>query len=135
MTKLTLELEGEAYADGLATADKFLALMTERLDRIDKITDNILDLTNMNADALDDIRAAIKDLEEANPPPPPPRYQADPFRNADRRPRWDTAAVAESQEQRKTGIRGWFVERLAVTCRGRTWGDGLGKAPRHLLGR
>ena len=36
MTKLTLELEGEAYADGLATADKFLALMTERLDRIDK---------------------------------------------------------------------------------------------------
>jgi len=65
MTKLTLELEGEAYADGLATADKFLTLMTERLDRIDKITDNILDLTSMNADALDDIRAAIKDLEEA----------------------------------------------------------------------
>ena len=65
MTKLTIELEGDAYADGLATADKFLALMTERLDRIDKITDNILDLTNMNADALDDIRAAIKDLEEA----------------------------------------------------------------------
>ena len=65
MTKLTLELEGEAYADGLATADKFLALMTERLYRIDTITDNILDLTNMNAVALDDIRAAIKDLEEA----------------------------------------------------------------------
>ncbi|MBM54260.1 MAG: hypothetical protein CMB36_04430 [Euryarchaeota archaeon] len=65
MTKLTLELEGEAYADGLATADKFLALITERLDRIDKVTENILDMTNINADALDDIRAAIKDLEEA----------------------------------------------------------------------
>jgi ABC-type transporter Mla subunit MlaD len=63
--KFTLKLEGDAYADGLATADKFLTLITDRLDKIDRVTDNILDLTNLNADALEDIRAAIKDLEEA----------------------------------------------------------------------
>ena len=63
--KFTLKLEGDAYADGLTTADKFLTLITDRLDKIDRITDNILDLTNLNADALEDIRAAIKDLEEA----------------------------------------------------------------------
>ena len=33
MTKLTIELEGDAYADGLATADKFLAMMQERSDQ------------------------------------------------------------------------------------------------------
>ena len=43
MTKLTLELEGDAYTDAIATADKFLALVQERLARIEELVETNLD--------------------------------------------------------------------------------------------
>lgn len=58
MTKLTLELEGEAYADGLATADKFIETIVERLSRIEELVEG-------NRDAVENISEAIKSLEDA----------------------------------------------------------------------
>ena len=58
MTKLKIELEGEAYADGLATADKFIETMTERLAKIEE-------LAEANLDAVYAIAEAIKDLVKA----------------------------------------------------------------------
>lgn len=58
MTKLTIELEGNAYADGLATADKFIEAMTERLAKIEE-------LAEANLDAVDAIADAIKHLQNA----------------------------------------------------------------------
>jgi Holliday junction resolvasome RuvABC endonuclease subunit len=58
MTKLTIELEGDAYADGLATADKFIETMTERLAKIEE-------LAEANLDAVDAIADAIKHLQNA----------------------------------------------------------------------
>ena len=58
MTKLKIELEGEAYADGLATADKFIEAMTERLAKIEE-------LAEANLDAVDAIADAIKHLQNA----------------------------------------------------------------------
>tara|TARA_Y100000996_G_C22345731_1_gene570596 strand:- start:408 stop:608 length:201 start_codon:yes stop_codon:yes gene_type:complete len=56
--KFTLKLEGDAYADGLATADKFIEAMTERLAKIEE-------LAEANLDAVDAIAEAIKELEKA----------------------------------------------------------------------
>ena len=43
MTKLRIELEGDAYADGLATADKFIETI---IDAVDAIADAIKHLQN-----------------------------------------------------------------------------------------
>jgi hypothetical protein len=58
MTKLTLELEGDAYADGLATADKFLAVIQDRLTRIEELVEATLD-------AVENLAGAIESLDEA----------------------------------------------------------------------
>ena len=58
MTKLKIELEGDAYTDGLATADKFIETITDRLDKIQE-------LAEANLDAVDAIADAIKHLEKA----------------------------------------------------------------------
>ena len=58
MTKLTIELEGDAYADGLATADKFIEAMTDRLAKIEE-------LAEANLHAVDAIAEAINDLVKA----------------------------------------------------------------------
>mgnify|MGYP003123278328 CR=1 FL=1 len=58
MTKLRIELEGEAYADGLATADKFIETITEKLAKIEE-------LAEANLDAVDAIADAIKHLQNA----------------------------------------------------------------------
>ena len=58
MTKLTIELEGDAYADGLATADKFLAMMQERLTRIEELVET-------NLDAVESLAGAVEALENA----------------------------------------------------------------------
>lgn len=56
--KFTLKLEGDAYADGLATADKFIETIVERLARIEALVEG-------NRDAVESISEAIKSLEDA----------------------------------------------------------------------
>jgi len=56
--KFTLKLEGDAYADGLATADKFIETIVERLARIEELVEE-------NRDAVENISEAIKSLENA----------------------------------------------------------------------
>ena len=58
MTKLTIELEGDAYADGLATADKFLAMIQDRLSKIEELVET-------NIDAVENLAGAIESLEDA----------------------------------------------------------------------
>ena len=56
--KLTLKLEGDAYADGLATADKFLAMMQERLTRIEELVET-------NLDAVENLAGVVEELKLA----------------------------------------------------------------------
>lgn len=56
--KIRIELEGDAYADGLATADKFIETVVERLTRIEELVED-------NRDAVENISEAIKSLENA----------------------------------------------------------------------
>ena len=56
--KFTLKLEGDAYADGLATADKFIETVVERLARIEELVED-------NRDAVENIAEAVKSLENA----------------------------------------------------------------------
>jgi hypothetical protein len=56
--KFTLELEGDAYTDGLATADKFLAIIQDRLARIEGLVET-------NIDAVENLAGAIESLESA----------------------------------------------------------------------
>jgi len=56
--KFTLELEGDAYTDGLATADKFLAIIQDRLARIEELVET-------NIDAVENLAGAIESLESA----------------------------------------------------------------------
>ena len=56
--KFTLKLEGDAYTDAVATADKFIETMTDRLDKIQE-------LAEANLDAVDAIADAIKHLQNA----------------------------------------------------------------------
>ena len=56
--KFTLKLEGDAYADGLATADKFLAMIQERLTRIEELVET-------NLDAVENLAGAVEALENA----------------------------------------------------------------------
>jgi|TARA_Y100000114_G_scaffold57710_2_gene52837 isoaspartyl peptidase/L-asparaginase-like protein (Ntn-hydrolase superfamily) len=56
--KIKIELEGDAYADGIATADKFIETITDKLSKIQE-------LAEANLDAVDAIADAIKHLENA----------------------------------------------------------------------
>jgi|TARA_R100001480_G_scaffold37531_1_gene50393 hypothetical protein len=56
--KFTLELEGDAYTDGLATADKFLAVIQDRLSKIEELVET-------NIDAVENLAGAIESLENA----------------------------------------------------------------------
>lgn len=56
--KFTLELEGDAYTDGLATADKFLAIIQDRLAKIEELVET-------NIDAVENLAGAIESLESA----------------------------------------------------------------------
>lgn len=58
MTKIKVELEGEM-------AEQAISAVLERLDELDKAIGRITDLSNMNADSLDIIEAAIEDLKKA----------------------------------------------------------------------
>ena len=56
--KIKLELEGDAYEDGIATANKFIETITERLAKVEE-------LAEANLDAVDAIADAIKHLQNA----------------------------------------------------------------------
>ncbi len=58
MTRIKVELEGEM-------AEQAISAVFERLDELDKAIGRITDLSNMNADSLDIIEAAIEDLKKA----------------------------------------------------------------------
>ena len=56
--KFTLELEGDAYADGLATAEKFLGIIQGRLTKIEELVEE-------NLEAVENLAGAIESLEDA----------------------------------------------------------------------
>ena len=56
--KFTLELEGEAYQDGVAIANKFLELIVDRLSKIETLVEN-------NGAAIDNLSEAIHPREKA----------------------------------------------------------------------
>jgi hypothetical protein len=58
VTKIKVELEGEM-------AEQAISAVLERLDDLDKAIGRITDLSNLNADSLDIIEAAIEDLRKA----------------------------------------------------------------------
>ena len=58
MTRIKVELEGEM-------AEQAVTAVLDRLDELDKAIARITDLSNMNADSLDIIEAAIEDLKKA----------------------------------------------------------------------
>ena len=58
MTRIKVELEGEM-------AEQAISVVLERLDDLDKAIGRITDLSNLNADSLDIIEAAIEDLKKA----------------------------------------------------------------------
>ena len=58
MTKLTLELEGEAYADGLATADKFIETIKDKLTKIEELALSNLEAVDAIADAIEELKLA-----------------------------------------------------------------------------
>ena len=58
MTRIKVELEGEM-------AEQAVSAVLERLDELDKAIGRITELSNLNADSLDIIEAAIEDLKKA----------------------------------------------------------------------
>lgn len=58
MTKLKIELEGEAYADGLATADKFIETIKDRLEKIEELALSNLEAVDAIAEAVEELKLA-----------------------------------------------------------------------------
>ena len=54
--KIKIELEGDAYADGIATADKFIETITDKLSKIQELAEANLDAV----DAIADVKAPRK---------------------------------------------------------------------------
>jgi hypothetical protein len=65
MTKIKVELEGEAYADVLTAMNNFTEEILERIEEIESILDRIASMTGANADTLDILRDAVARLEMA----------------------------------------------------------------------
>ena len=58
MTRIKVELEGDM-------AEQAVTAVLDRLEELDKAIKRITDISNMNADSLDIIEAAIEDLKKA----------------------------------------------------------------------
>jgi len=65
VTKIKVELEGEAYADVLTAMNNFTEEILERIKEIESILDRIASMTGANADTLDILRDAVARLEMA----------------------------------------------------------------------
>jgi hypothetical protein len=58
VTRIKVELEGDM-------AEQAVTAVLDRLEELDKAIKKIADISNMNADSLDIIEAAIEDLKKA----------------------------------------------------------------------
>jgi hypothetical protein len=56
--KFTLKLEGDAYADGLATADKFIETIKDRLEKIEELALSNLEAVDAIAEAVEELKLA-----------------------------------------------------------------------------
>tara|TARA_R100001129_G_scaffold82419_1_gene56116 strand:+ start:2013 stop:2237 length:225 start_codon:yes stop_codon:yes gene_type:complete len=65
VTKIKVELEGEAYADVLTAMNDFTHEILERISEIESLLDKITSLTGANADTLDTLKDAMGRLEKA----------------------------------------------------------------------
>ena len=64
MSKISIELEGQAYSDGMATADKFVSMITERLDRIEQMIEEDSIAIERIAEAIESLQKAKDTLDE-----------------------------------------------------------------------
>ena len=64
MSKISIELEGQAYSDGMATADKFVSMMTEKLDRIEQMIEEDSVAIERIAEAIESLQKAKDTLDE-----------------------------------------------------------------------
>lgn len=64
MSKISIELEGQAYSDGMATADKFVSMMTEKLDRIEQMIEEDSIAIERIAEAIESLKKAKDTLDE-----------------------------------------------------------------------
>ena len=65
MTKIKVELEGEAYADVLTAMNNFTEEILDRIEEIESILDRIASTTGANAETLSTLKSAIVRLEKA----------------------------------------------------------------------
>ena len=56
--KFTIELEGDAYTDGLATADKFIETIKDRLEKIEELALSNLEAVDAIAEAVEELKLA-----------------------------------------------------------------------------
>jgi ABC-type transporter Mla subunit MlaD len=65
MTKIKVELEGEAYADVLTSMNNFTQDILDRIEEIEASLDRIASIAGANADTLDALRDAMRRLNKA----------------------------------------------------------------------
>ena len=65
MTKIKVELEGEAYADVLTSMNNFTQGILDRIEEIEASLDRIASIAGANADTLDALRDAMRRLNKA----------------------------------------------------------------------
>tara|TARA_R100001460_G_scaffold4945_5_gene13912 strand:- start:24 stop:218 length:195 start_codon:yes stop_codon:yes gene_type:complete len=64
MTKLTVELEGDAYVEAIATANRFVDEMIDRLAKIERTLEESLNTLDQIELAIDDLKKAKKVLDD-----------------------------------------------------------------------
>jgi len=64
MTKLTVELEGDAYAEGISTANRFVDEIINRLAKIEQILEESLNTLDQIELVVDDLKKAKKTLDD-----------------------------------------------------------------------
>jgi hypothetical protein len=65
VTKIKVELEGEAYADVLTAMNNFTEEILDRIEEIESILDRIASTTGANAETLGTLKDAMTRLEKA----------------------------------------------------------------------
>jgi archaellum component FlaC len=65
VTRIKVELEGEAYADVLSAMNNFTQEILDRIEEIESLMDRLASMTGANAETLDTLRNAVERLEKA----------------------------------------------------------------------
>jgi methyl-accepting chemotaxis protein len=65
VTRIKVELEGEAYADVLSAMNNFTQEILDRIEEIESLMDRLASMTGANAETLDTLHDAIVRLEKA----------------------------------------------------------------------